>query len=95
MEYLAILTFILFVFSLLKHKYRIRLFKSANEALAFFISCLIVGIAWDSFGILRGIGVLPIEEYLFITIVPFSVAVLYKLVTKERASRKRYLREDT
>jgi len=66
-----------------------------KEALVFFLSCLFIGIAWDSFGILRGhwslgekylvgirIGLLPIEEYLFIIIVPFSVAVLYKIITR-------------
>jgi len=54
-----------------------------------------------SFGVLRGhwslgekylvgirIGVLPMEEYLFIIIIPFAVAVLYKIVTKNTHQTK-------
>lgn len=98
MEYLAILIFIFLLFSSLKYKFRIRLFASGRETLLFFMVCLLIGVAWDSFGILRGhwslgekylvgggikIGWLPIEEYLFILIVPFSVAVTYRIVAKK------------
>jgi lycopene cyclase domain-containing protein len=97
MEYLAILMFILLLFSSLKYKYRVRLFASKKEMLTFFAGVLLIGVVWDSFGVLRGhwslgaqfligegitIGFLPIEEYLFMMIVPFSVLVLYKTHNK-------------
>jgi lycopene cyclase domain-containing protein len=95
MEYLAILTIIYSVFLGLKLRYKIRLFGSKVQALLFFAACLVIGIVWDSYAILRGhwtfgeqffvgirVGVMPLEEYLFILIIPFSVLVLYKIVTK-------------
>ncbi len=101
MEYLAILIFILLLFSYLKHSLGILLFNSKKKALMFFASCLFVGILWDSFGVLRGhwslgekylvgikIGVLSIEEYMFIIIIPYSVAVLYKIMKSDRLKNK-------
>lgn len=80
----------------LKVKYRTRLFKSRREALAFVSACLALGVVWDSYAIIRGhwsfgeqyftgikIGVMPIEEYLFILVIPFSVVVLYEIVKKK------------
>ncbi|MFQ6086946.1 MAG: lycopene cyclase domain-containing protein [Candidatus Bathyarchaeia archaeon] len=96
MEYLGILLFVFLVFMFLKLRYDIQLFKSAKERMTFVIACLVIGIAWDSYAILRGhwsfgepffirikIGVMPVEEYLFMLIIPFSVLVLYKIVTEK------------
>ncbi|MFB6204375.1 MAG: lycopene cyclase domain-containing protein [Candidatus Nanohaloarchaea archaeon] len=51
-----------------------------------------VGVAWDSFAVLRGhwsfgstgltgirIGVLPLEEYIFMVVVPFWIITVYRL----------------
>jgi len=95
MEYLGILLFVFLVFMFLKLWYRIQLFKSVKERVIFALACLAIGVVWDSYAILRGhwvfgeqfftgvkIGVMPMEEYLFILIIPFSVLVLYKIVTR-------------
>jgi lycopene cyclase domain-containing protein len=97
MEYLVILTFIYSVFLGLKLRFKIRLFRSTAHALLFFAVCLAIGIVWDSYAILRGhwtfgeqffvgikIGVMPLEEYFFILIIPFSVLVLHKIITDAR-----------
>jgi lycopene cyclase domain-containing protein len=80
----------------LKLKHKIQLFKSTREALRFFLACLAIGVTWDSFAIFRGhwsfgeqfftgikLGLMPVEEYLFILIIPFSVLVLYKTMTEK------------
>lgn len=96
MEYLGILLFVFLVFAFLKIRCNIQLFKSIKKGVTFTIACLTIGIVWDSYAILRGhwsfgeqffvgikIGVMPVEEYLFILIIPFSVLVLYKIVAEK------------
>lgn len=96
MEYLAILASVFLFFLGLKLKHRIQLFRSTKEALLFFLACLAIGVAWDSYAIFRGhwsfgeqffagikLGLMPVEEYLFILIIPFSVLVLYKTITEK------------
>jgi len=63
----------------------------------FFVTCLAIGVVWDSYATIRGhwsfgeqyfigikVGVMPIEESLFMLIIPFSVVVLYNILTKKR-----------
>jgi lycopene cyclase domain-containing protein len=96
LEYLAILASVFLFFLGLKLKHRIQLFRSTKEALLFFLACLAIGVAWDSYAIFRGhwsfgeqffagikLGLMPVEEYLFILIIPFSVLVLYKTITEK------------
>ena len=96
MEYLAILILVFSVFMSLKAKCKIHLFRSVREALLFAATCLVIGVVWDSYAIIRGhwsfgeqffvgiiMGVMPGEEYLFMLIIPFSVLVLYKAVTEK------------
>lgn len=95
MEYLAILISVFLVSASLKLKYKIRLFNSAKEGMVLAILLLAIGGLWDSYAILRGywsfnkqfliginIGVMPLEEYLFMLIIPFLVLVLYRIVTR-------------
>lgn len=96
MEYLAIVVSVFLVFMGLKLRYKIQLFKSVKERLLFAVACLVIGVVWDSYAILRGhwsfgeqffiginIGVMPLEEYLFVLIVPFFLLVLYKIITEK------------
>jgi len=96
LEYLAILIAVFLVFMNLKLKYKIQLFNSVKEGLLLAILLLVIGGLWDSYAILRGywsfreeffigvdIGVMPLEEYLFMLIIPFLVLVLYKIVTEK------------
>lgn len=96
MEYLATLVFVFLVSMSLKLKYKIQLFNSVKEGLVLAILLLVIGGLWDSYAILRGywsfeeeffigidIGIMPLEEYLFMLIIPFLVLVLYKIVTRK------------
>jgi lycopene cyclase domain-containing protein len=91
MEYLFILLFWLIVSAAVHYKYRLTLYRSVKQmgvTVGFF---LIVGIAWDAVGIVREhwvfryehligitVGVLPLEEVLFMLIVPYGILVFYK-----------------
>jgi lycopene cyclase domain-containing protein len=96
LEYLAILIIVFLVSMSLKLRYRIQLFKSVKEGLLVIISLFVIGALWDSYAILRGywsfeeeffigidIGVMPLEEYLFILIIPFLALVIYGIVTRK------------
>ena len=96
MEYLAILISVFLVSMSLKLKYKIQLFNSVKEGLLLTILLLVIGGLWDSYAIFRGywsfedeffigidIGIMPLEEYLFMLIIPFLVLVLYKIVTEK------------
>jgi lycopene cyclase domain-containing protein len=95
-EYLAILTVIFTFAYLFKIWFKVRLFSSVKEALIFYTVVLFFGIIWDSFAIYRGhwtypesgiagirVGLIPIEDYLFILVVSFAVLVVYKVLTKK------------
>ena len=99
MEYLAILIAVFLVSMSLKLKYKIQLFNSVKEGLLLAILLLVIGGLWDTYAILRGywsfreqffiginIGVMPLEEYLFMLIIPFLVLVLYRIVTRKSYS---------
>ena len=99
MEYLATLIFVFLVSISLKLKYKIQLFNSVKEGLLLAILLLVIGGLWDTYAILRGywsfreqffiginIGVMPLEEYLFMLIIPFLVLVLYRIVTRKSYS---------
>ena len=96
MEYLVILISVFLVSMVLKLKYKIQLFKSAKKGLLLAVLLLVIGGLWDSYAILRGywsfeeeffigidIGVMPLEEYLFMLIIPFLVLVLYGILTRK------------
>ncbi len=96
MEYLAILLILLVSAIFIKWKYHIRLYESKKEAIIIILVFSVIGILWDSFAIFRGhwsfpgpgligikIGSMPLEEYLFILIVPFWTITVYKALTKK------------
>ncbi|MEF8847269.1 MAG: lycopene cyclase domain-containing protein [Candidatus Paceibacterota bacterium] len=84
MEYLLILLVFLFSGIFLKWKYNISLYDSSRARIVVPLLFLIVGLTWDYFAVHNNhwnysgeglvgvnIGSLPIEEYLFMLIVPF------------------------
>jgi len=91
-EYLSILTIMLAVTFLLEKTHKIHLYKSLKERVEIIGLFFIVGVVWDTFAIWRHhwvfpsgnlgivIGLMPLEEYLFILIVPYFVLTLYKLM---------------
>ena len=96
LEYLATLILVFSSSMILKLRYRVRLFKSVKEGLLVLVSLLVIGSLWDSYATLRGywsfeeeffigitIGVMPLEEYLFMLVIPFLVLVLYRIITRK------------
>ncbi len=93
LEYLTILIALgLFAF-MLEKTHSVHLFKNRKERLEITGLFFAIGVAWDSFAIWRGhwlfpagknlgivIGLMPLEEYLFILIIPYFVLTVYKLI---------------
>ena len=96
MEYLVILISVFLVCLFVKWKFKLRLFDSFREALTVFGSLFVIGVAWDTFSIYRGywsfnssflvgisIGLMPLEEYLFVLVIPFLTLVIYRMVRRK------------
>ncbi len=92
MEYLIILIGILIITILFEYKYHIHLYKSIKERLSVTGTIFIYGMLWDYYAtykqhwIFPGPGLigiriygLPIEEFLFFLIIPYSALVMYKV----------------
>ena len=93
MEYVIILTLWFvpaFVLSLTK---KIHLYHSRRERLEITAFFFVVGVVWDSFAIMRGhwifppektlgikIGVMPLEEYIFVLVMPYGILTYYKFL---------------
>lgn len=99
-EYTLILFLLLAVSVFLQYRYKIKIFKSAPHRLVFFAVIFLVGVIWDHFAVSRGhwnfgvsyilgprVGLLPIEEYGFIAIVPYFILVTYKLIEKKLGNK--------
>jgi lycopene cyclase domain-containing protein len=74
---------------------KLQLFRSLKETLKVIGSLFVIGTVWDSFSILRGywvfnreffvginIGLMPLEEYLFILVIPFMTLVVYRIARR-------------
>ena len=96
MEYLIILLALLISAIFLEWRYRIHLYHSRNERLIITGLFFVIGVMWDQFAIFRGhwefpgtglvglkIGLMPLEEYLFILIIPFWIITIYKVLDKK------------
>jgi lycopene cyclase domain-containing protein len=96
MEYFLILIGILLITILMDYKYHVKLYNSRKERIFIPLLLLIFGIVWDTFAIWRGhwsfndagllgikIGLMPLEEYLFMLIIPYAILTHYKVLKKE------------
>jgi len=94
-EYLIILSILTLIASLLQKIFKIKLFNSLKQSLTFYTTIFTIGIIWDSFAIYRGhwiypgqgtmgifIGLMPLEDYLFIAVVSYFSLVVYRLTLK-------------
>lgn len=94
-EYALILLSLLLVTVFLHRRYKVKIFRSKSHLLISYAILLLVGISWDHFAIARGhwyfneefllgvhLGLIPIEEYAFMIIVPYFGIVIYKLTEK-------------
>lgn len=94
-EYFFILFLLLLIAYALKWKYKIIVFKSIKQAIAFYVMIFLIGTIWDNFSVWRGywyypgkgivglfIGLIPIEDYFFAVATSYTVLVLYKTIQK-------------
>jgi len=94
LEYLILLISVFLACIALKLSYRLQLFKSKKHAAVTLGSLFIIGSILDSFALIRGywsyqqqffvgitIGVMPLEEYIFMIVIPFLTIVVYRLAT--------------
>lgn len=97
-EYTAILLVIFIATFFLKYIFGIKFFTNLKQGLIFWIILYLVGIVWDTFAISRGhwfypeggslgikIGLIPIEDYIFVFVCGFFALTLYKIL--ERTSK--------
>ena len=97
MDYIAILGVLLLCIIVIKLRYRVQIYKSTRHAITSTLLFLVVGVAWDSFSIYRGIwtfpgtgtlgiliGLMPLEEYLFILILPLWILTLYRVLAPKK-----------
>jgi len=95
-EYFLILAFFSAAGFILQRSFKIQLFKSLKQMLAFYTIYLLLGIGWDSLAIYRGhwiypgkgisgiyIGLMPLEDYIFILVVGYFGLVLYHVTAKK------------
>ena len=93
MEYLIVLISVFLICTAVNLRYKLQLFKSVKECVLVFGSLFVIGSCLDSFAILRGywsydekffvgikIGVMPLEEYLFMLVIPFLTLTIYQIV---------------
>ena len=95
-EYLVILIVLLIITIAVDIKYKVKLYSSLRERIIIPLHFFVIGILWDSIAVYRGhwsfegtglvglkIGLLPIEEYLFFLIVPYSILTAYNALKKD------------
>ncbi len=96
MEYLLVLVSIFLICMAVKLRYKLQIFKSAKEGAFVLGSLFAIGSCLDSFALLRGywsfeekffvgikIGVMPLEEYLFMLVIPFLTLTIYRMARKK------------
>jgi len=94
LEYLILLISIFLACIALKLGFKLQLFESKKHAAVTLGSLFIIGSILDSFALIRGywsyqqqffvgitIGVMPLEEYIFMIVIPFLTIVVYRLAT--------------
>src|SRR5258706_12152166 len=96
MEYVVILLILFGVSLFLEQKFNLHLYQSRKERILIPLAFFLIGVIWDSYAVVRGhwnfntekllgikIGVLPIEEYLFFLIIPYTVLTIYRVLKKQ------------
>ena len=92
------LIFVCVICLLMKLRFKLKLFGSVKEGLLVMGALFVIGCVWDNFAILRGywaykeeffvgikFGVMPLEEYLFVLVIPFLTLTIYSLVRHRNA----------
>jgi len=79
-------------------RFKLQIFESSKQALVVLVSLFVIGSVLDSFAVLRGywsynenknffvgirIGALPLEEYLFMIVIPYLTLTIFGIVRKQ------------
>ena len=92
MSYISILLVLLLVTASVHKGFGLRIYKKKKQMVVVNLFVLIVGVIWDSYAITHKhwtfppgkvigyIGVMPIEEYMFIFIITYFILVSYHFV---------------
>jgi len=96
-EYFLALLLMFFLALFIHQKNHIQLFSSKSRMLIFISFFFVFGVLWDTITIYRGgwiipvektlgltIGLIPLEDYLFMLISPYFVITIYKLLDSKR-----------
>ncbi len=99
-EYITILIVLFLIVLVLEKTHHIHLFHNRKERLEIVGLFFIIGVLWDTFAIWRGhwvfppennlgivIGLMPLEEYLFILIIPYFILTIYKIIDSKFRGR--------
>lgn len=99
-EYLIILIVLLIATLALEKTHRVQLFHNIKERLRITALFFVIGVIWDTFAIWRGhwafpieknlgivIGLMPLEEYLFVLIIPYFIITVYKIMDHKFRAR--------
>lgn len=86
---------------ILERKYHMHLYRNRRERLEITALFFIIGVLWDMFAIWRGhwvypkssnsgifIGLMPIEDYFFMLIIPYFIITVYKLIDSKFRRKK-------
>jgi len=102
LEYILILIILLVITLILEKTFRVHLYHNIKERLVVTGLFFIFGVLWDTFAIWRGhwifpqgknlgviIGLMPLEEYLFIFILPYFILTVYKIIDSKFKKRSK------
>jgi len=101
MEYLIILAIVLIITVILEKTHHIHLYKNRKERLEIVGLFFIMGVIWDWYAIYRGhwvyprtsnsgifLGIMPLEDYLFMLVLPYYILTVYKVMDSKFRSKK-------
>jgi lycopene cyclase domain-containing protein len=94
MEYMSLLISVCIACIAAKFAFKLQLFTSKKHAALTLGSLFVIGSALDSYALIRGywsfqqeffvgiiIGVMPLEEYIFMIVIPLLTIVIYRLAS--------------
>ena len=97
MEYIFILLTLALLTASVQYFYKIRIYSSFSQMIFAVIIYLVVGISWDTYAIWQGhwifpsdkilgpkIGLMPVEEYLFMLIIPYFILTVYNFLKRNK-----------
>ena len=95
MEYLIIEIIIFTLLFLSNRYYKVKIFRTRNQFLVFWLWIFVVGVIWDQYAVFKGhwlypgegtlgifIGGIPLEDYIFMIIVPYAILTAYQISNK-------------